>query len=75
MDSRVLYEVADALALAANLIEPKDLNGRWFVDRLDELAEEVGYAARDLAEQEEDLLRRRFAKLEQKTSAREERPT
>ena len=71
MDSRLLYEVAEALALAADLIKPKDLNERWLVDRLDELAEEVGYAARDLADQEEDLLRRRSTRLEQKTSARE----
>lgn len=71
MDSKMLYEMAEALALAADAIEPKDLKDRWFVDRLDELAEEVGYVARDLADQEEDLRRRMFKGLEKVTAAGE----
>ena len=69
--SRLLYEMVDAMGRAADLIEPKDLNDRWFVDRLDELAEEVGYVARDLADQEEDLRRRMFKGVEKVTAAGE----
>ncbi len=69
--SRLLYEMVDAMGRAADAIEPKDLKARWLVDRLDELAEEASYAARELADEEDEALRREFRKQEKVTAAGE----
>lgn len=71
MDARTLYAMADALGRAAELIAPDDVRARWFLQRLDALAEEAEFAARALADEEDEALRRQFAKLQKVSAASE----